>query len=167
MCGLPCACVGPVHVWALEGWAALCMCGLPCACVGPVHVCIWRAGLPCACVGSGGLGRPVHVSALEGWAALCMCALAQAACPRIEHDLLTNSSTHILLQGVFKLFGKLRDKSGPVTLVKLQLGLVTDHTHIRSRLAELSSMIKVRLPRLHALTITIVKVRCGLHAQLY
>eukprot|EP00200_Dunaliella_tertiolecta_P001900 CAMPEP_0202351400 /NCGR_PEP_ID=MMETSP1126-20121109/8058_1 /ASSEMBLY_ACC=CAM_ASM_000457 /TAXON_ID=3047 /ORGANISM="Dunaliella tertiolecta, Strain CCMP1320" /LENGTH=366 /DNA_ID=CAMNT_0048943505 /DNA_START=27 /DNA_END=1128 /DNA_ORIENTATION=- len=49
----------------------------------------------------------------------------------------------VVVQGVAKLFSKLRDKSSPVTLVKLQLGLVTDQTSIRSKLAELSSMIKV------------------------
>lgn len=50
---------------------------------------------------------------------------------------------HTCSQGVLRLFSKLQDKSGPVTLVKLQLGLVTDQTSIRSRLAELSSMIRV------------------------
>lgn len=50
---------------------------------------------------------------------------------------------YVWLQGVLKLFSKLQDRSGPVTLVKLQLGLVTDQTSVRSRLAELSGMIKV------------------------
>jgi hypothetical protein len=49
-----------------------------------------------------------------------------------------------MLQAVIELLRRMGDKSEPVTLVRLQWGLVEDHSELRSRLSELSSMNQVR-----------------------
>jgi len=47
----------------------------------------------------------------------------------------------LIIQGVLALLRRAGDKSEPVTLVRIQLGLVTEHSAIRSKLGQLASMI--------------------------
>jgi hypothetical protein len=46
-------------------------------------------------------------------------------------------------QAVFAILKRMGDSSEPVTLVRLQWGLVQDHSELRSKLAQLSGMKQV------------------------